>query len=162
MPDGKIVTPDIKDAERLQGFRAGWTKPAGELSGDRRRWQLVGNAVTVTAAAWIGEILSDRSGGTPMGAVPLRRARSWPNAAFGGKGKRWMAEGVTEWPRAVNVPPLAEFLRSEPKLLSAKATEGFLTRLRASSLRYPVEFEAALTAHLSQMKRRLKESVVSV
>jgi DNA (cytosine-5)-methyltransferase 1 len=28
LPNGEIVTPDIRDAERLQGFRANWTKPA--------------------------------------------------------------------------------------------------------------------------------------
>ena len=28
MPDGRIVTPDIRDAEQLQGFDPDWTKPA--------------------------------------------------------------------------------------------------------------------------------------
>jgi DNA (cytosine-5)-methyltransferase 1 len=28
LPNGEIVTPKIEDAERLQGFRPGWTKPA--------------------------------------------------------------------------------------------------------------------------------------
>src|SRR4030095_11208128 len=28
LPDGSIVQPDIRDAERLQGFEADWTQPA--------------------------------------------------------------------------------------------------------------------------------------
>src|SRR5262245_13055889 len=44
--DGSITTPNIADAERLQGFAEGWTEPAAEVPGVRRthRWKLVGNA----------------------------------------------------------------------------------------------------------------------
>src|SRR5207245_2191293 len=53
MPNGKIVTPDISDAERLQGFPAGWTKRAqGKTSRIGARWKLVGNAVSVPVARW--------------------------------------------------------------------------------------------------------------
>ena len=31
LPDGRIVTPEIRDAERLQGFEDDWTVPAGEV-----------------------------------------------------------------------------------------------------------------------------------
>ena len=50
--DGSITTPDIRDAERLQGFEADWTEPAAEVPGVRRshRWKLVGNAVSVPVA----------------------------------------------------------------------------------------------------------------
>ena len=34
--DGSITTPDLRDAERLQGFDADWTEPATEASGVRR------------------------------------------------------------------------------------------------------------------------------
>lgn len=54
IPGKGIVTPDIRDAERLQGLQSGWTQSA-ELDGRvRQRWRLVGNAVTVPAATWIG------------------------------------------------------------------------------------------------------------
>jgi len=53
MPDGRIIKPDIRDFERLQGFDAGWTASAPE----RLRWSLVGNAVTVSVAAWLGQRL---------------------------------------------------------------------------------------------------------
>ena len=42
-PSGRVVTPDIRDAERLQGFEANWTLPAEELTRRRgSRWKLVG------------------------------------------------------------------------------------------------------------------------
>ncbi len=54
--DRAIATPDIRDAERVQGFSADWTHPA--LSYGRRtrhlRWRLVGNAVSVPVARWVG------------------------------------------------------------------------------------------------------------
>ncbi|MEY4551587.1 MAG: hypothetical protein RL685_7782, partial [Pseudomonadota bacterium] len=57
LPDGRVVTPDIRDAERLQGFAADWTLPAQTAVRRGQRWKLVGNAVTVDVAAWIGERL---------------------------------------------------------------------------------------------------------
>src|SRR5581483_4102304 len=59
--DGFIGLPDIRDAERLQGFEAGWTQPALQ-DGTRRdgvRWKLVGNAVSVPVSRWVGERLND-------------------------------------------------------------------------------------------------------
>src|SRR5262249_12660226 len=49
LPRGQLVTPDIRDAERLQGFPAGWTAAASPTSAKRNgpRWRLVGNAVSV-------------------------------------------------------------------------------------------------------------------
>lgn len=40
-PDGRIGTPDIRDAERLQGFPPDWTHGISL----RARWRAVGNAV---------------------------------------------------------------------------------------------------------------------
>src|SRR5262245_38452626 len=53
MPGGQVIKPDIRDAERLQGFPEGWTTSAPE----RLRWSLVGNAVTVPVAQWLGRRL---------------------------------------------------------------------------------------------------------
>ncbi len=60
IPDERrIVTIDIRDAERLQGFPAGWSKPAEqENPGPGTRWRLVGNAVSVRVAAWVGRRLA--------------------------------------------------------------------------------------------------------
>ena len=54
LPDGIIVKLNIQDAERIQGFEAGWTQPAELVARPGMRWKLVGNAVTVGAAEWIG------------------------------------------------------------------------------------------------------------
>ncbi len=32
LPTGEVITPDIRDAERMQGFSADWTKPAEEVA----------------------------------------------------------------------------------------------------------------------------------
>src|SRR5690606_35704194 len=42
LPNGRVVTPDIRDAERLQGFPADWTQPAETVARKSVRWKLVG------------------------------------------------------------------------------------------------------------------------
>src|SRR5213076_10234 len=54
MPAGEIVTPSLCDVERLQGFETDWTKPAEKVVRPSLRWKLVGNAVSVPVAAWLG------------------------------------------------------------------------------------------------------------
>ena len=53
LPDGRVVTPDIRDAERLQGFRTDWTKPALRVAKPGYRWRLVGNSVSVPVAQMV-------------------------------------------------------------------------------------------------------------
>ena len=151
LPDGRIVKPSLQDAERLQGFPANWTKPAEKVGRASLRWKLVGNAVTVDAAEWIGRALSSRQGSLPLGAARLDRKGAWPRAAFGSKSGRWRM-GVSEWPVRKASPPLESFLRHEPILLSHRATAGFVGRLKRSSLRYPPEFLLALETHLERMQ----------
>lgn len=151
MPDGQIVTPDIRDAERLQGFAVNWTKPAEQVSRPGFRWKLVGNAVTVKVAKWVGERLAapadDRPWGTPGRAV----TRPWPKAAFGDAENGRFAAHLTTWPVAMKQKPLEDFLRYEPKKLSLKATSGFARRFSSSTLRAPDEFRAALRTHIERM-----------
>ncbi len=151
MPDGRIVTPDIRDAERLQGFPVNWTKPAERVGRASFRWKLVGNAVTVRVAKWVGDRLAepadDRPWGIPMGPVD----RPWPKAAFGDALRGRFAVDVTTWPVTTRQQPLEEFLRYEPKELSHKATTGFERRFSSSTLRAPDEFRAALRAHIERM-----------
>lgn len=150
--NGRIVTPDIRDAERMQGFRPDWTKPAEEVGRSGFRWKLVGNAVNVLVAQWIGERLSSRSGrawGIP-GAMPQGL---WPRSAFGDRSGRNSAE-LSTWPVARKAKPLEEFLRFEPKELSLKATAGFERRFSSSSLRAPEDFRVALRKHISRMSVR--------
>jgi DNA (cytosine-5)-methyltransferase 1 len=159
--DGSITTPDIRDAERLQGFDADWTLPALEAIGVRRghRWKLVGNAVSTPVARWVGERLSS------PGIFDRARIRetvkpgvAWPKAAFGRRGSLPHAVSVTMWPLAASRPPLSEFLEYPRAPLSARAAAGFKSRLDVSPLRYPDEFRDALARYV---KRALRPTAVA-
>ncbi|HEY4918707.1 MAG TPA: DNA (cytosine-5-)-methyltransferase, partial [Xanthobacteraceae bacterium] len=81
LPIGGIITPEIRDAERLQGFKSNWTEPAESVGRSSLRWSLVGNAVTVPVAKWLGSRLL-RPGSYDKGRDRiLIEDRSWPRAA---------------------------------------------------------------------------------
>lgn len=152
MPDGRIVTPDIRDAERLQGFQADWTLPAESKGRASARWKLVGNAVSVPVSEWIGSRLGSCLECTDDEWTyhPMEQG-SWPKAAWGDGSNRFAMER-SGWPRMCPHPPLADFFQHEPKPLSERATSGFWNRLRKSSLNYPPEFGKALEAHLERKR----------
>ena len=147
-PDGRILTPDIRDAERLQGFEADWTLPAETAVRSSRRWKLVGNAVAVNAAAWVGKVLAAPTGKLPLAWGSLPRASTWPKAGFGESGRRFAID-VSTWPEADPAPDLVDFLKHPGKPLSLRASEGFVRRLKASTLRYPPELLVALERHMA-------------
>ncbi|WP_280258298.1 DNA cytosine methyltransferase [Nocardia abscessus] len=150
LPSGEIVTPGIADAERLQGFDAGWTAPATEVPGVRKghRWKLVGNAVSVRMAAWVGSRLT-----APLdpisGDQPLAPGTPWPVAAWGHGGVAYRVP-VSTWPVHEPYEDLTHFL-TEAQLLSARATAGFLRRTTMGSLRFPPGFLADVESHLDRM-----------
>jgi DNA (cytosine-5)-methyltransferase 1 len=153
LPSGRVVTPDIRDAERLQGFEPDWTLPA--QLGRRRaghRWKLVGNAVTVDVARWIGFRLRSPAPYDGSWDTPLPEGSPWPDAAWGDRGGRYAAPAST-WPVAIDGAPIDRFLMFQHRDLSARATSGFLGRLRSSSLRRPAWFESALENHLERVAR---------
>ena len=135
-----FVTPTIEDAEALQGFRRGWTAfSAEEAVADRLRWRLVGNAVSVPAAGWVGRILAGQSVQRRPEAEELDAAHSWPIAGYGRKNRRCKVE-VSEWPGRKGYVGISEFLSDEAPPLSLRAASGFLSRLERSRLRVPPEF----------------------
>lgn len=151
LPDGRIVTPDIRDAERLQGFPANWTRPAEETTRPSFRWSLVGNAVTVPVAAWLGRRLGTPGNYDTAKDRELPASGSWPRAArFDGERrmKVQISDFVTWKPRE----PLHVFLRFEGTALSARATRGFLSRADASRLRFVNGFKDRVRNHLSRME----------
>jgi DNA (cytosine-5)-methyltransferase 1 len=154
LPSREIVTPEIRDAERMQGFPVDWTKPA-VLDPKRRngpRWKLVGNAVSVPVAKWVGTCLSNPR---PYGALkdlPLGQGESWPMAAWCVGGRIHKAN-VSKWPKRYKQKPLSEFLKYTPRPLSARATAGFLKRTQSSSLCFPEGFLEAIQEHLEHMVR---------
>ncbi len=154
MPDGEVVIPDLRDAERLQGFPADWTAPADSLRGRRNgpRWKLVGNAVSVPVAEWLGHRLSDPRPYVSLLDEPLDRDGKWPQAAWGADGHAWRAD-VSPWPRHDQRISLADFLSFPTVPLSARATEGFLRRASRGRLRFPDGFLADLERHLCRVAR---------
>ena len=149
MPDGRVIKPDIRDAERLQGFQEDWTASAP----DRLRWSLVGNAVTVPVAEWLGRRLAE------PGIYDPTRDRCWsmrkgsfPKAARFDGTKRHVVE-IGGFPDFKARQPLHEFLRYEGALRSVRATAGFLARAEASSLRFVPGFLDAVRAHLDFVRR---------
>jgi DNA (cytosine-5)-methyltransferase 1 len=144
-----IGVPAIEDAERLQGFPPGWTDLAEyDQRSQRKRWRMVGNAVSVPMATWLAERLTanvDAFDGKL--AVALPDAGSWPAAAWGRHGDRRRAD-VSEWPIAGPMLHLAEFLSRPALPLSRKAASGFLSRMVRSRLRYEAAFRADLEHHV--------------
>lgn len=145
--DGSAITrPSIEAGERLQGFPSNWTDV---VEREGVRWKLVGNAVTVPVAKWIGARLL-----APGEVVGVERrdfdgARRWPLAAasVGGVRETWF---VSERPLPV-LPraSLASILHQYgARPLSLAATRGFATRLKSSRLRSRIDFVNALDDHI--------------
>lgn len=151
MPDGTMVKPEIRDAERMQGFQAGWTEPAEAVVKRGYRWKLVGNAVTVDVAEWIGERLASPGVYSTAGAYPLKRGSPWPRAAWNIGEGRYVAP-VSAYPVRRRAATLHKFLKYTPDLLSVKGAAGFLSRARSGSLRFPPGFLDAVEAHLRRME----------
>lgn len=148
-PTGELITPDIRDAERLQGLREDWTRPA-ELAGRASwRWSLVGNAVSAPVAEWVGTRLSGAQGRADFTSAEL--LQSWPRAAYYDGAKR-RAALVSDFPVIRARAPLHEFLNYPGKPLSVRATAGFLERTGRSQLRFPVGFLDRVHQHLSAMQ----------
>lgn len=149
MPDGRLIKPGIRDVERLQGFDADWTLPAESVARRSARWGLVGSAVSVPVAEWIGRRLANpghhdvaRDGGFPS----IGKA---PRAARGDGRRRWSVD-IGPDPIGRRPPPLATFLTDTvgQEALSVKATTGFLLRTRRAKLRFVPGFIDAVEAHL--------------
>lgn len=151
--DGSITTPDIRDAERLQGFEAGWTAPAGEAEGVRpsHRWKLVGNAVSVPMAEWIGNRLRNPTGHTPVGTL-LKHGLPWPRAAWGHNGKAYKVD-ISTFPVCEPQVSLRDFLRFPRTPLSHRAASGFLSRALASGLNFEDQFLEDVKRHVDRMAK---------
>ena len=152
MPDGRIIKLGVRDGERLQGFEADWTAPAERVARPAARWGLVGSAVSVPVAEWIGRRLV-QPGLWRLGVDrPFAHEGKAPRAArFDGR-ERHAVEISTD-PLGIAPPPLVRFLSSarDQQLLSAKAARGFLERTRRAKLRFEPGFIAAVERHLDAM-----------
>lgn len=159
-PSGRVITPDIRDAERLQGFPADWTQPAEGVGRASLRWSLVGNAVTVPVAEWIGRRLDrpgcydrDRDGRLPHGA-------KWPAAARYDGSSRFQVT-ISPFPVWNDRQPLDKFLVHDGKALSPRAARGFLSRADASSLRFVDGFKDRVRAHMHAEEKLIPPELIA-
>lgn len=152
LPDGRLIKPGIRDVEALQGFDADWTSPAETVARQSIRWSLVGSAVSVPVAEWLGRRLANgaeydsaRDRDFPMAGKAPRAAR------FDGK-RRFAVEIGTD-PIGIRPPSLAAFLTDHANQhpLSLKATLGFLSRTRRAKLRFEPGFIEAVERHVLRM-----------
>ena len=151
LPSGEVITPDIRDAERFQGFPEDWTKPAEEVGRASLRWSLVGNAVSVPVAEWLGHRLASPASYEAGRDSELPANGRWPKAArFDGDRRR--AVSINGYPRWDVRPTLTDFLLHGGKPLSARATRGFLSRTERATLRFAEGFQDRLRIHLQRME----------
>jgi DNA (cytosine-5)-methyltransferase 1 len=143
---GFVGTPTLHDLERLQGFDAGWTAPADDVPVRPKnpRLRLVGNAVCVPMAAWVGRRL--RSPGSPVAEPSSLPERAWPIAAAGVAGRRYHYD-LTKRTHPARDLGLAEFLTEALVPLSSRATQGFLNRARVAKINFADGFLDALQRH---------------
>ena len=159
LSDGRIVKPELRDTERLQGFPADWTKPAESVARTSSRWGLVGSAVSVPVAKWLGSHLMTAGNYDAGRDRPYPAAGRLPKAArFDGK-KRYAVEISTD-PLGIPAPSLEGFMRFTPDLLSVKATAGFLGRTRVATLRFADGFIESVERYLDEARKREAASPV--
>lgn len=160
-PRRAFFIPSIEDAERLQGFAAGWTRPAvAESPDESKRWRLVGNAVSVPVASWLAERLAEPVRYEAADDVDLAPGERWPDAAWKVDG-RLAASKASSWPITTPGSHLASFLAHESKPLSLKAAAGFLARLEHSKLhrdeRFLTDLQRYVTKKRTGMTARVRE-----
>lgn len=146
-PDGSVETPTIQEAERLQGFPVDWTVAAENING-RLRWRLLGNAVSVPIAEWIGQKLANPRPYDSSSDDRMRAGEPWPMAAWGDENGRFRSKASQD-PLGIG-SSLNSFARRPWRSLSQKALKGFVSRAESSRLRYPPGFLDALRRCLSR------------
>jgi len=149
LPNGDFIIPSIEAAEALQGFPPDWTKPAERKAKASYRWKLVGNAVTVDVAAWVGERLLSPTSKRPLVAEPLDSESAWPKAAFGSAKGRFAVKS-SPWPVRKPLSPLDHYTQLGSAPLSKRAASGFTSRLKRSGLKYPQEFLEDLERYIAR------------
>ena len=144
-PDGRFATPDIRDTERLQGFPVNWTRPAEKAGRPSYRWTLVGNAVSVPVARWIGRRLLGQPATTlDLPVVELSKSGPWPRAAFGGP-------GIGRYAVDVGVVPRYESEKASPRVPELRTHAALASRSR----RLPRAASAEFIVTSGRVRRRV-------
>lgn len=151
LPNGRVVTPPIEAIERFQGFPPGWTSTLEKFNRGRNRWRLVGNAVSVPVAKWIGRRLL-----TPLEYdnsldTPFTLGERWPSAAWF-MGESRMKARVSEYPLHIRRGRLSAYATDKWPEISTRALEGFLRRAYEGNLKFPQGFLSILEENLRHRK----------
>jgi DNA (cytosine-5)-methyltransferase 1 len=146
-PTGDISTPDIRDAERLQGFPVDWTAPAADVARRGIRWRLVGNAVSVPVSSWLGRRIAEPGDYCDSNDPAMEVDAKWPKAAWNLGGGVHVSH-VGDFPVRTRQRRLSRFLRYPTTPLSARAASGFLARAHTGTLRFEPGFLEAVQAHI--------------
>ena len=123
LPSGRVVTPPIEAVEQFQGFPPRWTTALRHVREGRNRWRLVGNAVSVPVAEWIGRRITTPGSYDAKSASPSSRVDAGPNAAWCMGGNRMMAN-VSEYPVNKRRGRLSAFATERWPDLSQRALAG--------------------------------------
>jgi DNA (cytosine-5)-methyltransferase 1 len=102
-------------------------------------------------ARWVGERLLDPQPYDGERDEERGLTAPWPRAAWGLDGHVYRAD-FSAWPVRQPYESLKDFLKYPVTPLSARATEGFLRRARASSLKFVPGFLDAVGAHLEHVR----------
>ena len=148
-------TIHIDDAERLQGFPAGWTN-VSEIGRIGNRWKLVGNAVSVPLSNWLGGRFKNiDKGEIAIQAIPMDINPPLSMAAYGSAGKWFKVEASTHV-LLTEHQPIGEFLENPIRPLSGRALTGYISRTKAGDKHFPAGFVKALEV---QLKRQGKQDI---
>ena len=151
-PNGTIGLPDIRDAERLQGFPVDWTKAAEDIAKPSIRWRMVGNAVTVDVVNWIANKIINPESYDISNDFELSEKQKWPSAGWGGNGKRFSSSS-SMYPVERNEISLYDYLIYPCKELSYKAAKGFESRLNSGTVRCPQFFNEAIHLYVERKEK---------
>jgi DNA (cytosine-5)-methyltransferase 1 len=151
LPNGLLGTPDIRDAERMQGFPIDWTLPSSTVRKESHRWYLIGNALTVGLSRWIGErFINPAPWNESTPCWSMDRNSKWALGGWNvGDGK--YALDISAFPLTYEPIELESWLRYPLKPLSSRASKGFLSRAERANLRFPPNFLDAVREHIGKV-----------
>lgn len=150
-PSGDVFTPDICDAEKLQGFPVDWTLPAEDITKSSIRWKLVGNAVTVDTISWLANRIIKQKKYDSSNDYPLSSIDSWPKSAWS-MGNGIFVSTTSIYPQA-SKKQLYDYITHDKHSLSLKASLGFLKRLESGGLKHPAYFKQAILEHINNLNK---------
>jgi DNA (cytosine-5)-methyltransferase 1 len=149
-PDGAVLMPSIVACEKLQGFPPGWTD-AARITRRDPRWRLLGNAVSVPAAAWVAARIKKPGLVLSLECLPLERNAAWPDAAFNVGEGRFVVKASSK-PLTLTAPSIECYRDETWTALSDRALSGFLRRAHEGNLRFPTGFLDALQENLTSLR----------